>query len=51
MGRIESDTEALPIRRRLNWLRTRLAMQRREGNLLIADSIYREKLLRKIADN
>ena len=49
LQRIETDAEALPLRRRLDWLRTRLAMQGRDANLLVAESAYREKLLRKLA--
>jgi hypothetical protein len=46
--RVETEAEALPIRRRLHWLETRLAMQGREVNLLLQEAAYREKLLGKL---
>lgn len=46
----EPGVESQAIRRRLNWLRTRLAMQGGERNLLIAEGSYREKLIRRLAE-
>ena len=50
LGQVETEAETLSIRRRLNWLRTRLAMQGRDSNLLVAEGAYREKLLHKLAE-
>jgi hypothetical protein len=48
LSRVESGTEAQKIRRRLCLLKTRLALQGRDPNLLLEHQAYREKLLRKI---
>ena len=50
LGKVESEAEILFVRRRLIWLRTRLAMQGGERNLLIAEVAYREKVLEKFAE-
>ena len=45
----ETDLEAQKIRRRLCLMRTRLAMQGRDVNLLVHEAAYREKLLHRLA--
>ena len=50
LDRLDADTEELTLRRRLLLLKTRLALQGREANLLIEEGAYREKLLRRLAD-
>lgn len=48
LNHAETDLEAQKIRRRLCLMRTRLAMQGRDVNLLVHEAAYREKLLRKM---
>ena len=50
LDRLDADTEELTLRRRLLLLKTRLALQGREANLLIEEGAYHEKLLRRLAD-
>jgi hypothetical protein len=45
---VVSDTEADRLRRRLNLLQIRLALQGREVNLLAQEGVYREKLLHRL---
>ena len=49
LNHVETDLEAHTIRRRLCLLRTRLAMQGRDVNLLVHEAAYREKLLHQMA--
>jgi len=49
--RVESDSEHRSISRRLCLLRARLALEGREGNLLIEQNAYRQKLLQRFAGN
>lgn len=51
LSQVESDAEEQSIRRRLCLLRTRLALEGRDANLLIEQAAYREKLLRRLARN
>ena len=48
LNHIETDLEAQTIRRRLCLMRTRLAMQGRDVNLLLHEAAYREKLLHRM---
>jgi hypothetical protein len=50
LDRVEADTEAVKLRRRLLLVKTRLALQGRDVNLLAEEGAYREKLLRRLAD-
>ena len=49
LNHVETDPEAQRIRRRLCLMRTRLAMQGRDVNLLVYEAAYREKLLCRMA--
>lgn len=49
LNHVETDLEAQKVRRRLCLMRTRLAMQGRDVNLLVHEAAYREKLLRRMA--
>jgi hypothetical protein len=49
LHQVESDAEQESIRRRLCLLRTRLALEGREGNLLLEEGAYRDKLMRRLA--
>lgn len=49
LNQVEADLEAQKIRRRLCLMRTQLAMQGRDVNLLVHEAAYREKLLRRVA--
>jgi len=49
LGQVATDLEAQRIRRRLCLMRTRLAMQGRDVNLLVHEAAYREKLMRRVA--
>lgn len=49
LNHVETDLEAQNVRRRLCLMRTRLAMQGRDVNLLVHEAAYREKLLRRVA--
>ena len=51
LGQVEIDAEQQSLRRRLCLLRARLGAQGRETNLLIQDSDYRAKLMRRMAAN
>lgn len=48
LGRVDAGAEALSLRRRLLLLRTRLAMQGRDIDLLAEEGAYREKLLHRL---
>jgi hypothetical protein len=48
LAQVEIDAEQESLRRRLFLLKARLAIQGREVNLLVEESGYREKLLRKM---
>lgn len=48
LNHVETDLEAQSIRRRLCLMRTRLAMQGRDVNLLVHEVAYREKLLARM---
>jgi len=50
LNQIEADAEEAMLRRRLLLLKTRLALQGRDVNLLAEEGAYREKLLRRLAD-
>ncbi len=50
LNRIDADSEEPALRRRLLMLKTRLALQGRDFNLLAEEGAYREKLLRRLAD-
>jgi len=45
---LEDTADARRLRRRLSWMQTRLALQGRDSNPLIAEAAYREKLLRRL---
>ena len=45
----QTAAEAQPLRQKLLLLRTRLALQGREANLLLVDGDYRQKLLCRLA--
>ena len=47
---VESETEQLSIRRRLNLLQAGLAARGREINLLVQEGAYRAKLIEKLAE-
>lgn len=49
LDQAEADTGSLAIRRRLCLLKARLAMHGRDGNLLVRERVYREKLMQKMA--
>ncbi len=49
LSHVEADAEERRIRRRLCLLKTRLAMQGRDINLMAEEGAYREKMLRRIA--
>ena len=49
LNHAETELEAQKIRRRLCLMRTRLAMQGRDVNLLVREAAYREKLLFRMA--
>jgi len=49
LNHVETDLEAQKIRRRLCLMRTRLALQGRDVNLLVHETAYREKLLCRMA--
>jgi len=49
LDRVDLGTEPAAIRRRLYLLKARLAMQGRDGNLLVRERVYREKLVEKVA--
>jgi hypothetical protein len=50
LSQVEADAEEAPLRRRLLLLKTRLALQGRDVNLLAEEGAYREKLLQRLAD-
>lgn len=50
LNRVDADTEEASLRRRLLLLKTRLALQGRDVNLLAEEGAYREKLLRRLAE-
>jgi hypothetical protein len=50
LNQVDSDAEDATLRRRLLLLKTRLALQGRDINLLAEEGAYREKLLRRLAD-
>lgn len=50
LDRLDADAEEFTLRRRLLLLKTRIALQGRDANLLIEEGAYREKLLRRLAD-
>jgi len=50
LQQVESDAEEQSIRRRLCLLRTRLALEGQEASLLIEQTAYREKLLRRLTN-
>jgi hypothetical protein len=49
LRRVETSAQEEAVRRRLCLLRTRLALEGRDGNLLIEEGAYRDKLLRRLA--
>ncbi len=49
LHQVESDAEQESIRRRLCLLRTRLALEGRDANLLLEEGAYRDKLMRRLA--
>lgn len=49
LHQVDTDTEDASLRRRLLLLKTRLALQGRDTNLLMEEYAYREKLLRRLA--
>ena len=49
LHQVESSAEEESIRRRLHLLRTRLALQGRDANLLLEEGAYRDKLMRHLA--
>ena len=49
LHQVESSAEEESIRRRLHLLRTRLALQGRDANLMIEEGAYRDKLMRRLA--
>ena len=48
LGQVESHAESDGLRRRLEWLRTRLALHGGETNLMLQDADYRAKLLNRL---
>lgn len=50
LNRVDADIEQASLGRRLLLLKTRLALQGREINLLTEEAAYREKLLHRLTD-
>ena len=49
LHQVEAGDEQEGVRRRLGWLKARLALQGREVNLLLQHGAYRDKLVHRLA--